>query len=188
MLDTSKRAAIGFCALLIFLLGQSALAAQNRHATSNQANSSSDRLANKVEWGTIQLRLLEDNPRKVEFSLATSWIPGEDRKGMFRYRLDVRPVPDKENPLSVIEMEKLLTEVNACNLYLRLMDADQFELRTIPLFLQKNVNSEVWLIGLSANSSASMSAAEYRSFVGTSTASGTWTINWNCPEQAPKKE
>lgn len=151
-----------------------------------QTSSTNDRLAKKLEWGSLDLRLFHDVDAKLVFTLATSWIPGEDRKGRFRYKVDATAGFEDGTTATLDSAEKVLNRAFGCDLYLRLQDSDDFELRSIPLAFNRTVNSSMMLVGLTSNSSVPMSATEYRSFVGTTRTSGTWTITWNCHD-APEK-
>lgn len=64
---------------------------------------------------------------------------------------------------------------------LELYDADGFLLREVPLSLSLLTNDSADIEGLSTNASVQMTAAEYRTLVGTSRL-GAWNLAWNCGE------
>jgi hypothetical protein len=159
-----------------FLDGQ-----QHQVQNSASAQSLNSRLAKPVVWGALPVRLFKDDPTQITFTLSTSWIPGEDRKGRFRYKLGAT-VPQHGEGVTVDSIEKVLTRTQGCKLFLVLNDRYDFQLREIQLFLQRNVDDAMNLRALSANDSTSMDADEYRNFVGGGTAddSGNWNVTWDC--------
>jgi hypothetical protein len=185
MFDRTQRVFLALLALSLLGISQPAVG-QTKSSAGKNASTNYEKLAKRVDWGTVRLRLFHDIPTELGFTLATSWIPGEDRKGMFRFRVEARPAFDRDAVATIDATEKLLNRADTCDLYLRLNDTEDFELRTIPLRLEKSVNSSLMLVALSANSSAPMSATEYRSFLGVESASGTWTVTWNCHDDLAK--
>lgn len=159
-----------------------------------QSSASSPRIAESraqlekpLDWGEYPVRLFTDVPTNVTFHLMTSWIPGEDHKGMFRYKINAfvkPPTPQKGeqvSPATTDAAEELLKRTRSCDVYLILQDVDGFELRQIPVPLGVGVNPEGRVVGLWANSSSQMDADEYRAFVGKPGQSGGWAVSWNCP-------
>jgi hypothetical protein len=153
--------------------------------------SQSDQLSRPIDWGEESVRLFTDSNVSVTFKLATSWIPGEDHKGMFRYRMSVSPkmpatlaerIKDAEVD-SAEKVERFILRVRACSLFLQLYDRDDFSLRSIFLQFQSNVDNQARINGLEANSAAQMDADDYRRFVGDASQAGNWKVSWTCPEK-----
>jgi hypothetical protein len=175
--------------LIAILLCLSFTACFSQHpSTSPHAANSTASLAKPVSWGIGKYRLFKNDEANVSATLATSWIPGEGHKGMFRYRLSIFATqPSLENQQKHPEWtdpdwkEQFMSRVYACSFYLELYDVDEFRLRTIPLILQKGVDDQARLWSLSVNSSVQMDADEYRSLVGTDKTSGSWSLSWSCP-------
>jgi hypothetical protein len=116
----------------------------------------------------------------MAYTLTTSWIPGEDRKGRFRYKLDAYPEAEKTYP-APNTLENLL-KTDDCVIFLILRDAGDFELRNIPVSFGDVVDEDQKRIKISANESVPMSADEYKSFVGSPSHSGRWLIGWKCKD------
>lgn len=136
-----------------------------------------------VNWTDYKVRLFKDDETTVTFSLSTSWIPGEDRKGRFRYKVDVT-VPQHGDGVTVDSIAGILKRTQACTLYLVLNDKYDFQLRSIQLYLSKTVDEDMNLRGLNVNSSESMDVNEYRSLIGgTNEVGGHWQVKWNCNEE-----
>jgi hypothetical protein len=137
--------------------------------------SSTASLAKPMNWGVFTTRIFPDSPR-VTFSLTTSWIPGENHKGMFRYR--IAAIPERTAPpdgtINVEETAILLKHVHSCLIFLNLYDADDFILRKIAVPFGQGVDEQVRLQSLNANEAEQMDATDYRSFVG----GGSWNISW----------
>jgi hypothetical protein len=185
----TRRTTTAFLTLCVFMASGmlTPIRGQGKGSTSSAQNSSSnDKLAKKLEWEPFDVRLFHDIDAKLVFNLATSWIPGEDRKGRFRYKIEVRAGFDKDTVATLDSTEKLFNKAKTCDFFLKLLDADEFELRDIPLTFDNNVNSSLMLVGLSANSSVPMTAVEYRSLVGAPNSSGKWSINWRCRDTDAK--
>ncbi len=180
MIGKTNRAILALCILAVSVAARPGSGQTKASGNGNQNSPANDRLAKKIQWGAVNLRLFHDVNAELVFTLATSWIPGEDRKGRFRYKVDVKAGFEEGTTSTLESTEKVLNKAYACDLFLRLQDSDDFELRTIPLVFAKTVNSSMMLVGLSANSWVPMSATEYRGFVGNSNWPGSWTITWNC--------
>jgi hypothetical protein len=141
-------------------------------------------LARPFPWGVTVLRLFSDSP-KIVFTLTTSWIPGENHKGMLRYKTSAfvftdTPPNAARDPEQAATEEKVLQRVHACAIFLELYDADGFKLREIHVPLTMAVDDQARLQSLEANDSVQMDAREYRQFLGSVKASGTWNVKWAC--------
>jgi hypothetical protein len=129
-----------------------------------------------IRWADASLHLFKDSDAVMIFKLDTSWIPGPDHQGMFRFKVRGIPAPsllseqaanpEKYTPEAI---EKFVGRVHACDLSLELYDSDDFKLRSVPV------------MGLDANSSVQMDASEYRKLKGTGSVGGTWQMSWHCP-------
>lgn len=174
---------------LSFIAIPSLLAFQS--GTGKAPNAATASLSKPADMGATELRLFPDT-RKIKFKLITSWIPGEKRQGMFRYKLTAlvnKPThhfdestkgdegadePDDSEPVA-----KLLERVSHCRIVLALYDKDDFILRqhVVP-FIQGIDPEHARLSSLYANDAFQMESQEYRQFI----ASGTWSILWSdCP-------
>jgi len=153
------------------------------------AISQNAKLAKATDWGKFEVRLYKDVDAKITFTLRTSWIPGEAHRGMFRYQVAAFPsMPtislSAKDPASSLAdgTEKLMQRTHNWSIYLELNDIDGFVLRKMKIPFGYGVDDSARITSLSANGSAQMDASEYKSFLGTSKASGTWTISWDCGE------
>ena len=142
-------------------------------------------LAKPAIWSRTTIRMFKDSTREVSFVLNTSWIPGPDHKGMFRYKLtglpERRSAADqlKANEVDTLEStEKFLDRVHTCDITLVLYDSDDFVLRRVSVILQRVVNDDAQVVNLLANSSVQMDQQEYVSLIGTSGKFGRFDINW----------
>ncbi len=138
-------------------------------------------LAKAVDMGTAEYRMFEDDPLKVKFKLATSWISGEKRQGMFRYKMDAWIDQPKTDESAASEpgdsVEKSLKRVSRCKITLELHDRDDFVLRRHFVPFIRGVDAEhARLLSLYANDTFQMDAQEYRQFID----SGSWIILWDC--------
>ena len=118
---------------------------------------------------------------KVDFSLKTSWIPGEGHKGMFRYVMIA--ITDTPASYSDEQIETLMKRVHNCSVFLHLQDVDGFELRNLAVPFSYGVDKDVRLKTLYVNTSSQMDANEYRQLVGNSKKSGSWSISWDCGDE-----
>ena len=133
-----------------------------------------------MDWGTYRARLFND-AKEVKFSLATSWIPGENRKGMMRYRMTAIPDEASATPASNGDpTEQLMKRVQTCIIELNLFDADDFLLRKTVVSFGLAVDDQGRVIGLHANSSVQMEGQAYREFVGIPSGGGSWSVSWGC--------
>jgi len=143
---------------------------------------SDDALAKPLDGGLFTTRLAQAWQR-VTFKLMTSWIPGENRKGMCRYKLEVSP--EKSDPADTTattstaseaeSTEELMTGVSKCRIFLNLYDSDGFILRKAEVLFTLGVDEKARLKSLWANDSLQMEAREYRQFV-----AGAWNVTWSC--------
>lgn len=158
--------------------------AQQKPRDKRQAQAEeNERLAKPVQWPELDRRLFKDSNDVMVFKMATSWIPGEDHDGRFRYKLTATPLLKDEysSPLKQIGiMSKRLQQ--SCTISIVLLDVDGFELRRVTPDLSLALNDAMDIVGLTANESEQMDASEYKSLVGNGGQSGSWNIAWNCPE------
>jgi hypothetical protein len=155
------------------------------HQKTYLSDSQAESLAAPRNWGSITLQMFPDSDRRVIFTLVTSWIPGENHAGMFRYKVQGTPfeltlaqrAQDMNIPAST---EKLMRRIHACDVELDLYDADGFILRKVPIVFDYGVYGGQ-VQSLIANDSSQMDASEYRKLVGTSSNSGSWNIAWVPP-------
>src|SRR5262249_49564438 len=141
-------------------------------------------LSKPIDFGVYSARLFSE-ARKVNFSLTTSWIPGENHKGMLRYKINVAPQPT-EPPDPVLASDEdtatLMKRVHSCSIFVNLYDQDGFVLRRIHVIFDQGVDENVKLRSLYANEAVQMDAQEYRTFIGKAdgTEAGSWNMSWNC--------
>jgi hypothetical protein len=139
-------------------------------------------LAKPIDWGTAPpARMFKDTEMKVNFSLKTSWIPGEGHKGMFRYVMIA--ITDTPGLYSHEQIETLMKRVHNCSISLNLQDVDGFVLRHLVVPFSYGVDKDVRLKTLYANTASQMDANEYRQLVGSSKKPGSWSISWDCGEE-----
>lgn len=167
-------------AVLVLVVYASCLAQKAAQRTSAAS------LAKPVDWGVYSRRLFSD-AGKVKFTLVTSWIPGENHKGMMRYKMTAVP-DDSDTPAADPNTEhearqKLMTRVSACAVTLNLYDPNEFLLRNTVVPFHLGVDEQVRVRSLNANSSLQMDAQEYREFVGTAMSGGSWNVSWDCGPQ-----
>ncbi len=156
----------------------------------NPSVTSTASLAKPVDWGSFTARLFHDDPQKVNFHLVTSWIPGENHKGMMRYQLTAVPaspaVPSdngEAEPLDIESVQKLMKRVHRCGITLNLHDKGGFILRRHDVAFTLGVDDQVRVRSLYANDACQMDAQEYRDFVGNSAGPGSWNVSWHCGEE-----
>lgn len=144
-------------------------------------------LAKPVDWGIFEARMFKRLESKVRFALQTSWIPGENHKGMFRYKMSAMAEIDPLTPPLINSSETaemVLEQVDRCTVILNLFDADGFVLRELAIPFKYGVDDKARLNSLVANTSSQMDANEYRQLVGTGGGkSGAWNISWACPPE-----
>lgn len=135
--------------------------------------------------GDRSIRLFADDPRAFYFTLSSSWIPGADRKGQFRYILSswvAKPAPEdltKPAPKGGWESSAALERFHNCNTTLVLYDNGGFVLRRISVIFSRTVDADSKVTSLDANDSAPMDLTEYRGFLKTD-AKTSWQIAWFC--------
>jgi len=154
----------------------------------SQRNSSNEyaqnaALARPIDWGSFVVRMLKTSEMKIKFTLQTSWIPGENHKGMFRYRLTA--MPDTPPSYSPEETEAIMKRVHSCSILLDLYDVAGFQLREIRVPVSYGVDNDVRVQNLNANAASQMDANEYRQLVGNSKQSGSWSVSWTCGNGEP---
>lgn len=179
-----SRKCLCFSALLIWSWS---CTAQSPQSESPQPKRSTASLAKPQDWVPIAVRLFKDS-RRVTFKLVTSWIPGEKHKGMMRYKLiAIREEADtglpRVHPSDAEASEELMKRVYGCFLIeLILHDRDGFVLRKINVEFHRAVDDQARVQSLDANDSVQMDERDYREFIGTSARSGSFSVDWNCPE------
>lgn len=177
------------CAMLVVTCGlglaqQSPTKAPSTHAPRDSV------LATPIYWSELHLRMFKDTVSTVDFDLVTSWIPGENHKGMFRFKLSAAPkrpalgakLPsniDYDNPE---EVEKFIKRVHRCSIFLRVYDSDGFLLREVPVIFDSGTGSDGRITALFANSAVQMDADEYRKLIGNASSAGSYGISWIDPD------
>ena len=145
-------------------------------------------LAKPIDWGQKSVRIFRGSNILMNFKLATSWIPGQDHVGLFRFKLSAVPkIPPaqaqqigEKNLDAPEELERFVARAHTCTFGLMLNDADGFLLRSITVsFLNVSDDGNGQIVGLMANSSDQMDADEYLRFLGTEKAKGSWQVTWN---------
>ncbi|HEY3988606.1 MAG TPA: hypothetical protein VGM02_04850 [Acidobacteriaceae bacterium] len=169
------------CWLLFVLLAALQFIA---HAQSRTNLSTVATLAAPFDCGTFSPTIDVTVGAKTEFHLETSWIPGKNHKGMFRYKMYVvasdSAVEHLKNP-SFYTPEAIAAQmkrIQGCWESLELYDADGFVLRHIPIAFSLGINDKGLAGSLSSNAAEQMDASEYRQFTG----NGSWSIKWSCPD------
>jgi hypothetical protein len=160
---------------------EASVAQQKTSTRPSPEASLNEKFAKPEGWGKIELKLFKDSPDFMAFRLLTSWIPGEDHKGRFRYKLTATPRLVGEYASEPRQIGILSDRVQNCSISLILSDVYGFELRRVPVLFGTTVNSESETVGLLASTSVQMDLSEYKSFIGNDVRSGTWNIGWNCP-------
>jgi len=142
-----------------------------------------------VFLGTREIRIFPDDPRKTNFTLITSWIPGAEHKGFFRYQLFVfvmdasasdKILFDATPPEQGWGIPETIDRLQKCLLFLNTYDDGGFVLQKIPLFFTTRVDDHGVATGLSANDSSQMDLNNYQSFLAAKPDS-SWEIDWSCP-------
>lgn len=139
--------------------------------------SSTTSMARPVDWGLYNPGLFHDDPHQVAFHLKTSWIPGENHKGMLRYELIALPA---NGALDIESVEKLMKRAHRCVITLNFYDKGGFLLRKRDVAFSLGVDDQMRVRSLYANDSCQMDTQDYRDFVGNSAGSGSWNITWDC--------
>jgi len=169
--------------MITLLASTNVCSAQNKQQPTPTQTAS---LAKPLDWGIFAARLFSDSD-KISFRLETSWIPGENRKGMLRYKLSAFPEAAKMD-MDSAEMEvaeKLMKRASRCLITLKLYDADGFILQKMAVPFSLGLDDQARVNSLSANDAAQMDGQSYRDFVGTSKRSGAWNVSWDCAPEDP---
>src|SRR6266849_3941774 len=139
--------------------------------TNKNPGAANESLSKAADCGFEDFRLFKDDPQKVMLHLVTSWIPGEKRQGMLRYKMVVFvPKPSSDDPSKVSSTpdeahSEILGRVSRCSISLQLHDKDDFVLRAHVMPFANVVNESAQLTSLRANDALQMSAQEYRQFL-----------------------
>jgi hypothetical protein len=172
--------------LTVFVAG---IWAQTVHAKTHKRSllpAQNEQLASPVDWGTQGISFFKDSPVLMLFSLETSWIPGEDYRGMFRYKLSAQPTTKElleyNKSLNTPEkIEAFVRRADTCMMYLEIYDPNEFILRHILLIPQFTTKEgSAYVNGIYANNYAQMSADEYRTFIKGTDTSVSWNISYTC--------
>jgi len=148
----------------------------------NKKSAANEPLSKAQDCGGLDFRLFKDDPQKVMFHLTTSWIAGEKRQGMLRYKMVVFvPKSITADPLTTGTTSTtdaaILKRVSQCMISPELHDKDDFVLRVHVMPFKNVVDEEnAQLTSLLSNDAFQLSAQEYRQFLG----GGLWTISWSC--------
>jgi len=177
-------------ALLAFSVLISAQTPRPHSQPTHQSPSINGLLAKPMDWNERRVRMFEDSQVTMIFTLTTSWIPGPDHKGMFRYKMSAAPdVPTALNERAKYPelaghegIEQFIRRVNQCVISLVLYDPDGFILRKIPIEFSFGTDENAHVVALAANDAAQMDIDEYEKLTWDPKGSGTYTINWACPE------
>jgi hypothetical protein len=140
-------------------------------------------LAKPQDWKALSPVFFANDPGpKIYFALQTSWIPGERRIGMFRYKMGVAPLIPAVYSVKDIgaytgsALAVRIKRISACNIYLQLDDKDDFQLRKILVTFAYGEDDQAQIVSLNANSAVQMNASEYQQL-------SSWDIVWNCPTE-----
>jgi hypothetical protein len=166
--------------VVLLMLLSSVCQPQSKRTTA----ASNEGLSIPQSWSSITLRLFKDSDRQIVLSLATSWIPGDNHQGLFRYKIKGFPVEltpeERASEMNIPEAnEKFLRRAHACSMELDLYDSDEFILRKVPLPpFNYLLSSDGKIVGLDLNEAVQMDASEYRRLIGTPSQSGSWNLGW----------
>ncbi len=143
-------------------------------------------LSRPVQEGSKSFKIIPGDPRSAVFTVVTSWIPGEEKKGNFRYRISASSIAPSTNTQDTVSSSAdyeanvaYLRKVAACSLSLEIYDDGGFLLRSAHVSFLQNVNGAGQLLGLDSNNSFQLDLASYRSFLRTPIES-SWEMSWNC--------
>jgi hypothetical protein len=164
-------------AVAIFFAAPRVLAQQKLRPSVSQ----NEILAKPMIWDNFHWHPIKDLNGSLVFTFVTSWIPGEDHAGRFRYKITVTPGIG-DNVASVESAKaRLLKRAEECQLFIVVSDTGGFKLREFPLLLGEGLKSDQVPVSLYENNAVQMDASEYRSLVGDRSDSGIWSISWRCP-------
>jgi hypothetical protein len=146
--------------------------------------SQQDGLRDPFYAGVRHIALFKDDTRLFPFALVTSWIPGADKKGVFRYKLHagwVKQTADQyiTAPQYAWDQESTLKRIDTCSFYLMIYDAGGFLLANTPVSFNQAVDDNGKLVALDSNSAFPMSQADYVLFTKNEVPDG-WNIGFNC--------
>ena len=139
-----------------------------------QTNSGLGSLAKAKTWPVGSWRIYPLPMPLFITKLTTSWIPGENRMGMMRYRITMRLVADPRE-FEAYTSTTLERVDSQCSITLRMVDADSFIVRKTPITWDHGVNDAGSTTSLVANSYVQMDASEYRSVL-----KGGYLLSWAC--------
>jgi hypothetical protein len=144
-------------------------------------------MAAPTEWRYFSTRMFQDSQVNIVFNLTTSWIPGPDHKGSFRFKM----MATIKKPYSSEEQEKspelygqeatetLLRRAHECLIEMELYDTAGFILRDVPIPFSFGMGESGKVVALSANSAVQMDAEEYKKFL-----FGSWVVTWTVPPRS----
>jgi hypothetical protein len=165
--------------VLVYVLFAPALGFAQTSAKTKQVPN--DSLSRALDFGVMDFRPADTISIKVRLHLVASWIPGEKRQGLLRYKLTaVVPSAILTNPLEIPTATTadaaILDYTSRCTISLELHDKDDFIVRTHIVKFKKILDEDnARTNSLLANDALQMSAEEYRQFL-----NGSWNISWTC--------
>jgi hypothetical protein len=181
-----------FLSMTVPVLAQSIADAPKQSDKSGQKNgkistNATSVLARPFDLGSADYRLFRKDSRQVTFKLVTSWIPGENHKGMLRYKLTASPTPSTGSSAETNDdatnspeaVEHFMNMVHGCTISLNLYDKDGFILRKHDVPFGFGNDAQAHVIALWANDSFQMDAADYRVWI-SEKVGGSWGIGWDC--------
>lgn len=189
-----KAASIVFCLVSISMASLPCIAQDPATAEPQQVvtqfppPTQNQQLSRRMDWGQKSAHIFRNSNILMNFKLATSWIPDQDDSGTFRFKLSASPKApagqaeqaDEKSQDSPKEIQRFLASARSCRFGLTLNDADGFLLRSMAVsFISVSDAGSGQTIGFIDNSSDQMDADEYRRFVGTAKAKGSWQVTWN---------
>jgi hypothetical protein len=175
-------------AVLVLLVSSSLGVTQSpTHSKTPPTPSTNSLLAAPMEWHYFSTRMFQDSQVNIVFNLTTSWIPGPDHKGSFRFKMTAitQKPPSAEEQDKSPELygpeatEKLLRRVNDCLIEMELYDTDGFLLRDVPIPFSFGMGGSGKVVTLSANNAVQMDAEEYKKFL-----FGSWVVTWTVPPRS----
>jgi hypothetical protein len=143
--------------------------------------------AKGVIRGTQMVRPFEDDPRQSFFVLTTSWIPGSDKHGHFRYQIEaaVLDANAAEKAIQVIPprqgwaLSDYVIRAHACSYSLTLYDSEHFVLQRIDPIFQIVVDEASHAKSMRSNDLATMDLHTYQEFL-KAKAMDSWDVAWTC--------
>jgi hypothetical protein len=119
--------------------------------------------------GSETVHVLKMESVLAHFTVQTSWIPGEARKGFFRYQITAGPNTPTADDSAYIE------KLHACDFAIRLYDNGGFLLRRIPVVFIRNVDNDGKYTSISSNDIEQLDLIDYKAFL-----KGSWEMDWQC--------